>query len=79
MRTSAAKTPEIMAKEVWFDPDMMHVRLLDGRIISVPLGWLPRLRDALPEQRDNWRFIGGGAGIHWPDIDEDISVSALMK
>jgi hypothetical protein len=79
MRTSAAKSSEIMAKEVWFDPDMMHVRLLDGRIISVPLGWLPRLRDALPGQRDNWRFIGGGVGIHWPDIDEDISVSALMK
>jgi hypothetical protein len=79
MRTSAAKTTEIMAKEVWFDPDMMHVRLLDGRIISVPLGWLPRLRDALPRQRDNWRFIGGGIGIHWPDLDEDISVSALLK
>jgi hypothetical protein len=68
-----------MAKEVWFDPDMMHVRLLDGRIISVPLGWLPRLRDALPRQRDNWRFIGGGIGIHWPDLDEDIAVSALLK
>jgi hypothetical protein len=79
MRTSAAKTTEIMAKEVWFDPDMMHVRLQDGRIISVPLGWLPRLRDALPRQRDNWRFIGGGIGIHWPDLDEDISVSALLK
>jgi hypothetical protein len=79
MRISAAKTTEIMAKEVWFDPDMMHVRLLDGRIISVPLGWLPRLRDALPRQRDNWRFIGGGIGIRWPDLDEDISVSALLK
>lgn len=79
MRTSAAKATEIMAKEVWFDPDMMHVRLLDGRIISVPLGWLPRLRDALPRQRDNWRFTGGGIGIHWPDLDEDIAVSALLK
>jgi hypothetical protein len=68
-----------MAKEVWFDPDMMHVRLLDGRIISVPLEWLPRLRDARPGQRDNWRFIGGGVGIHWPDLDEDVSVSALLK
>ncbi|HUT08664.1 MAG: DUF2442 domain-containing protein [Candidatus Aminicenantes bacterium] len=79
MRTSAAKTSEIMAKEVWFDPDMMHVRLLDGRIISVPLEWFPRLRDARPGQRDNWRFIGGGVGIHWPDLDEDVSVSALLK
>jgi hypothetical protein len=79
MRTSAAKTSEIMAKEVWFDPDMMHVRLLDGRIISVPLEWVPRLRDARPGQRDNWRFIGGGVGIHWPDLDEDVSVSALLK
>ena len=79
MRTSDAKISEIMAKEVWFDPDMMHVRLLDGRIISVPLGWLPRLRDALPGQRENWRFIGGGVGIHWPDLDEDVSVPTLLK
>lgn len=79
MRTSASRTVEMMAKEVWFDMEMMHVRILDGRIISVPLGWLPRLRDARPEQRDNWRLIGKGVGIHWPDLDEDISVSALLK
>lgn len=79
MRTSTSKTSEVMAKEVWFDREMMHVRILDGRIISVPLEWLPRLRDAKPEQRENWRLIGRGVGIHWPDLDEDISVAALLK
>lgn len=79
MRTSANKTSDIMAQEVWFDPDMMHVRLMDGRIISIPLEWLPRLRDALPEQRTNWCLIGRGIGIHWPNLDEDVSVSALLK
>ena len=52
----------------------MHVRLLDRREISVPLEWLPRLRDAKNRQRKNWRLIGRGVGIHWEDLDEDISV-----
>jgi hypothetical protein len=57
---------------------MLQVRLSDGREIRVPLEWFPRLRDATPEQRSNWRMIGKGVGIHWPDIDEDLSVSGLM-
>ena len=68
-----------MAVDVRFEGQMMHVRILDGRIISVPLEWFPRLRDGRPEQRENWRLLGKGVGIHWPDLDEDISVKALMK
>jgi len=58
---------------------MMHVRLSDGREISVPLEWFPRLRDASEEQRKHWRLIGKGVGIHWEELDEDISVEALLR
>ncbi|MBI4294844.1 MAG: DUF2442 domain-containing protein [Chloroflexi bacterium] len=68
-----------MASEVWFDSNMIHIRLLDGRELSVPLEWFPRLRDATDEQRGKWRLIGKGVGIHWADIDEDISVASLLK
>jgi len=69
---------EAMASEVWFDSDMMHVRLLDGREINVPIEWFPKLRGANEEQRKKWRLIGKGVGIHWEDIDEDISVTSLL-
>jgi len=68
-----------MVSEVWFDSNMMHVRLLDGREISVPLEWFPKLRNATAEQRKKWKLIGKGVGIHWKDIDEDVSVAALLK
>jgi len=55
------------------------VLLADGRTISVPLEWYPRLHRASPEQRENWRLIGQGDGIHWPDIDEDISTIGLLE
>ena len=54
------------------------LRLSDGRTISAPLAWFPRLLHATPEQRNNWRLIGKGVGIHWPDLDEDISVRSLL-
>jgi hypothetical protein len=56
----------------------LDVRLEDGRNVSVPLAWFPRLLAATPEQRDNWRLIGRGVGIHWPDLDEDISTENLL-
>jgi hypothetical protein len=56
----------------------LHVVLEDGRELSVPLEWYPRLRDASPSQRSNWRLIGRGEGIHWPDVDEDISMLGLL-
>lgn len=68
-----------MASRIWFDDLMMHVRLTDGREISVPLEWFPRLRDATPEQRKNYRMIGKGIGIHWEEIDEDLSVAGLLR
>jgi len=68
-----------MASDVWFDSVMMHIRLLDGREISVPLEWFPKLRDATEAERKKWRLIGKGVGIHWEELDEDISVDALLK
>lgn len=58
--------------------DMLTAELSDGRTLSVPLDWYPRLLHATPEERGNWRLIGRGAGIHWPDLDEDISVEGLI-
>jgi hypothetical protein len=54
------------------------LRLSDGRTISAPLAWFPRLLHGTPEQCNNWRLIGKGVGIHWPDLDEDISVRSLL-
>ncbi len=68
-----------VADTIWFDTDMLHVRLLDGREVSVPLEWFPRLRDANEGQRKNWRLIGRGIGIHWDDVDEDISIASIMS
>ncbi len=71
-------TSDPLASDVLFDRYMMHVRLLDGREISVPLEWFPKLREAKEKQRKKWRLIGNGVGIHWEEIDEDISVAALI-
>ena len=75
----SVKKSESLAVDLRFDAEMIHIRLLDGREISVPLQWFPRLRDASAAQRKKWRFIGKGVGIHWQALDEDISVSALLK
>jgi hypothetical protein len=66
------------AVEVWFDEDMLHVRLVDGREVGVPLAWFPRLESASSTERKNWRLIGDGIGIHWEDLDEDISIKGLL-
>lgn len=59
--------------------DELSVELADGRRLSVPLAWFPRLLHATPEQRANWRFLGDGQGMHWPDVDEDLSVAGLLR
>lgn len=59
--------------------DELIVSLMDGRTISVPLAWYPRLLHATREQRDNWELAGGGYGIHWPDIDEDLSTEGMLR
>ena len=69
---------EPLVTDVAFQDDALHVVLSDGRELSVPLEWFPRLRDATDEQRRNWRLIGRGVGIHWEDVDEDVSVRGLM-
>jgi hypothetical protein len=79
MNISIYKQSDAFAKDVFFDSEMMHIQLLDGRIISVPLMWFPKLRDAKPEQREKWRLIGKGIGIHWDELDEDIEISSLLK
>ncbi len=66
-------------KDVHFSEDSIIVDLIDGRTISAPLVWYPRLLHATPEQRNNWRIAGGGYGIHWPDIDEDLSCQGLLR
>lgn len=66
------------AVDVKVTEDSLSVELSDGRTISVPLGWHPRLEHATSSERANWRLIGQGRGIHWEDIDEDISVEGLL-
>jgi len=73
------KTTAVLAEDVCFDDDMMRVQLTDGREISVPLEWFPSLRSATEVQKNNWRLIGRGVGIHWEDIDEDLSVEGLLS
>ncbi|MFN3076126.1 MAG: DUF2442 domain-containing protein [Alphaproteobacteria bacterium] len=65
--------------EVRVDDDRLSVDLMDGRTITVPLAWYPRLLDASPEQRRHWEVAGGGYGIHWPDVDEDLSTEGLLR
>jgi len=78
MKTSAPNAGERVG-DVRFDDDTMSVDLADGRTITVPLAWYPRLLDATPAQRLNWQRCGGGFGIHWPDIDEDLSTQGLLE
>jgi hypothetical protein len=59
--------------------DTLSVSLQDGRVITVPLVWYPRLLNATPPQRRNWKIAGGGYGIHWPDLDEDLSTEGLLR
>ncbi len=65
-------------KHVEVTEDAITAHLLDGRIISVPLAWSWRLSDGTPAQRNNWELIGDGQGIHWPDVDEDLSANGLL-
>ncbi|CAN5619934.1 hypothetical protein BH20VER1_BH20VER1_04800 [soil metagenome] len=70
--------PVADAVEVAFNDDELIVTLVDGRRVSAPLAWFPRLLRATPDQRKNWRLIGRGVGVHWDDVDEDISVRSLL-
>ena len=67
------------AQEVLVTEDELTVSLVDGRRVSVPLAWFPRLLHASPTQRSNWQLLGDGEGIHWPDVDEDLSVAGILR
>lgn len=73
------KRSEALAIDVSCTTDTLTVVLADGRAVSVPVAWFPRLLEATPKQKAGWEFIGGGIGIHWEAIDEDISVESLLQ
>ncbi len=78
MSTSELRAGEAI-RDVHFSDDSLSVDLVDGRTITVPLVWYPRLLQATPAQRENWEIVGAGYGIHWPDIDEDLSAEGLLR
>jgi len=78
MTTLAIEIRVALAQKVTVTDDSLTVDLSDGRTVSVPLAWFPRLLHGTPEERTHWRLIGDGEGIHWPDLDEDISVENLI-
>lgn len=74
----AVKIQEVRIKHIVITKDTITAQLLDGRTISVPLSWSWRLSEATSKQRANWEIIGDGHGVHWPDIDEDISAEGML-
>jgi hypothetical protein len=78
MAISAPKRDE-RVMEVRVDDERLSVDLMDGRTITVPLAWFPRLFNTTADQRRHWELAGGGMGIHWPDIDEDLSTEGLLR
>lgn len=76
--STVVKLQEVRIKDIRVSEDTITARLVDGRIISVPLAWSWRLSEATPRQRANYRIIGDGHGVHWPDIDEDISAEGML-
>jgi hypothetical protein len=77
--SSLAPAADLRVKSVSIDEDRLSVELMDGRGISVPLAWYPRLFNATPTERNKWEIAGGGYGIHWPAIDEDLSTEGLLR
>lgn len=78
MSSSGVDIVEAVAVQVDVSEDALSVTLADGRTIAVPLAWFPRLVHASVEERGSWRLLGGGRGIHWPAVDEDISIADLL-
>ena len=78
MSSSATEIRQALAEHVEVTEDSLVVDLVDGRTVLVPLAWFPRLAHGRPAERANWRLIGRGEGIHWPDLDEDLSVEDLL-
>ena len=79
MSSLSLRVQEPRAQRVTVTEDSVVVDLTDGRTVSVPLAWYPRLLHGTLEERDNWRLIGSGEGVHWPDLDEDLSIDSLIS
>ena len=77
--SSSMPSVDARAKEVSVTEDELSVVLADGRRLAVPLAWFPRLLRATPAQREHFELLGDGEGIHWPDVDEDLSVAGLLR
>ena len=77
--STSTLNPGERVSDVNFTEDSLCVSLCDGRKISVPLSWYPKLLNATPAQRNHWKLAGAGYGIHWPDIDEDLSTGGLLR
>ena len=75
----SAKVTDERVLDVRFDEHSLIVDMMDGRTISAPLAWYPRLLNASPDQRAHWEKCGGGYGIHWPELDEDLSTEGLLR
>lgn len=71
--------PRPLAQNIQFSDAELIVTLLDGRVIHIPIAWYPSLANATEKQRTNWELLGEAAGIHWPELDEDLSVEGLLK
>ena len=78
MSTLLTEIQVAKAQQVTVTDDSLTVELTDGRTLAAPLAWYPRLVHGTPQERNNWRLIGDGKGIHWPDLDEDMSVEGLL-
>ena len=78
MTTSPIETRAALAQHVSVSEDTLVVDLVDGRSLSVPVAWYPRIAHGTTAERRNWRLIGRGEGVHWPDLDEDISIEGLL-
>jgi hypothetical protein len=76
--SARSESADIRVRDVAVTEDELSVSLMDGRTISVPLAWYPRLEAATPAQRAHWELAGAGYGIHWPDLDEDLSTEGLL-
>ena len=76
---SIAINADARVKQVAVTDDLITFHLVDGRVVSVPLAWSWRLSEATPTQRDNYEIIGDGQGVHWPDVDEDLSVEGMFN
>jgi hypothetical protein len=74
----AKATDSVLIRDVRCDDSMLFVELSDGRSLGTPLFWYPRLLGATPAQRGNWQLLGPGIGVHWPDVDEDLSLEGML-